>query len=107
MEHCVNKDRPELRCHGLCYLVDMQEQSDDKNDKKALVNTYKKVDMVFVSRIDLLPVLKTVKMINNNIHYIEKDYTEPEQEIIIPPPNNLNYYRIRSELNNQELKHIK
>jgi len=85
-EHCININKPEMKCHGFCYLKKKLEKAENNRDKKALINTYKKVDMFSVSRFDFLPISNSLEVVEKEALYIEVFYKEPEQKIFIPPP---------------------
>lgn len=85
-EHCININKPEMKCHGFCYLKKKLEKAENNSAEKALVNTYKKVDMFSISRVDILPISNSVEVNEKEALYIEVSYKEPEQKIFIPPP---------------------
>ncbi|MCT1533118.1 hypothetical protein M3B46_19125 [Sphingobacterium daejeonense] len=85
-QYCINKNRPALNCHGQCFLKKKLEKAQNKNDKKNLLQNYKKVDLYAAVYFELLPKSLSVNINKNYSSYKDKTYKEPELEIFIPPP---------------------
>ncbi|VTP94659.1 Uncharacterised protein [Sphingobacterium daejeonense] len=85
-QYCINKNRPALNCHGQCFLKKKLEKAQNKNDKKNLLQNYKKVDLYAAVDFELLPKSLSVNINKNYSSYKDKTYKEPELEIFIPPP---------------------
>lgn len=43
-ELCVNRDRPELNCNGVCYLKDEVSKSSESQQKEKVPSTIKTID---------------------------------------------------------------
>ena len=83
-EFCLNKDKPELQCHGKCHLKKELEKSDTTDLE--LTSIGKKIDMVPVSNIEVpAPIIKVIKS-GKITNYKEFGLLEPSLEIFVPPP---------------------
>jgi len=82
---CINKDQPELQCHGTCYLK-RQLQKTESNES-APINIYQKVDMLPISIIKFETKSQTAEIQVKIATYKEILYKEPPLEIFVPPPN--------------------
>lgn len=81
---CINKNRPELGCHGSCFLRKQWKEVETKDSPST--TTYPRVDMLLMFPIacelkDLEVVIETILPV-----YKERNYVEPYREIIVPPP---------------------
>lgn len=83
-EFCINKDKPEMQCHGKCHLKKELQKTD--NPDLELTSIYKKIDIVLTSNYELtVAVLKTIT--SNKVSIYKKfKLLEPYLEIFIPPP---------------------
>ncbi|WP_017259535.1 hypothetical protein [Pedobacter arcticus] len=80
---CINKNAPELQCHGACHL---KKKLQDAESKDSTVPTFKGVDMLFFP-IPLFEVKNLVTEIRTaDYSYQQIAYEEPGQEVILPPP---------------------
>ncbi|WP_165870315.1 hypothetical protein [Albibacterium bauzanense] len=83
-EFCINKDKPELQCHGTCYLKKQLQQKEDT--ESASINIYQKVDMLPVAVIELETQCLITELSPKRFIYKETLYTEPYRDIFVPPP---------------------
>ena len=81
---CVNKDRPELQCHGICFLK-KQLQETDHSDPDT-IRMYKTVDLFHAAVATSLTGNMTMDIFPGLSRYQESDYMEPYKEIFVPPP---------------------
>lgn len=81
---CINKNKPELQCHGKCHLKGkLQDAENSRSDVNSL---FKNIDMLPISVVKtgaeiLLPVY-----IGNKSMYKETEYSDPYMEVLLPPP---------------------
>lgn len=83
-EFCVNRNRPELQCHGTCHLKKQLQKT--KNTDTASIGFYQRVDMLPISSMEFEARSLTVEIWNSIPIYKEIQYTEPYREIFVPPP---------------------
>ncbi|MFV0530678.1 MAG: hypothetical protein ACK5MD_04495 [Flavobacteriales bacterium] len=80
---CINKNKPELQCHGKCYLKNKLQKTN--NSEPTFNNIYQKIDLLPVTTFkfkEKLPIkIKSRKFTYGTIHYVE-----PCQEVLEPPP---------------------
>ena len=50
-ELCINKNRPELNCNGVCYLKDQVAKSSDSQTKSKLPTAFKSLDVFVKSSV--------------------------------------------------------
>ena len=83
-QFCVNKNRPEMNCHALCFLK-KKLRNQDEGASNGLSN-YKKIDLMHTDLIVLRP--EAFEPLMNQIHipYGVPVYTGPVPEVRIPPP---------------------
>lgn len=83
-EFCINKDKPEMQCHGKCHLKKELQKTD--NTDLELNSIYKKIDIVLTSNYEFtVSVLKTIT--SNKVSIYKKfRLSEPYLEIFVPPP---------------------
>lgn len=81
---CINKNKPELQCHGTCHLK--KELQETENSGPSAISIYPKIDIFPVS-FTALEVTNPIIDIQNKTS-IQKDtlYTSPYREIFVPPP---------------------
>ncbi|WP_225035628.1 hypothetical protein [Winogradskyella sp. SM1960] len=84
IELCINKDKPELKCNGKCYLS-KELQDTEPSDSEKIMNT-KNLDLAFESNPEF--EIETPNLINNKVMvgYLEFHHSEPYLEILVPPP---------------------
>lgn len=83
-ELCVNKENPELQCHGICVLKKRLKSAEIA--EKASLGMSKKVEMLPVALPLLMvstPLSDLPKII---VVYRERLYADPNREVSIPPP---------------------
>lgn len=81
---CINKNKPELQCHGACHLKKQLQETE--NSGSSSISIYPK--------IDVFPVSFTVVEVKNPTTDIQRKtsihkeplYTSPYREIFVPPP---------------------
>ncbi|VTR35104.1 hypothetical protein [Sphingobacterium thalpophilum] len=81
---CVNKNKPEMQCHGICHLK-KQLQKMENSDSDS-IGVYQRVDMLPISSTEFETRRLTVEIWNGIPMYKEVHYTEPYREIFVPPP---------------------
>lgn len=87
-EFCVNKNRPELRCHGTCFLKKLLEKANE-NAESDTYTIAPWIDTLPASGIDF-SIKQMLPEIQNEIPvYEETPYTDPGRETIAPPPDPL------------------
>lgn len=82
--YCTNKNKPELACHGTCFLKKKLAESREKQADQQIINP-------IIHLILTEPMLKldaSVFDLPKKIRYIfpEKLNTPPILEVFIPPP---------------------
>lgn len=89
-EFCVNKNRPELGCHGTCFLKkQLEKASEDAKSGSYII--YPWIITSPASGIDF-EIRATLPEIQNKIPvYEEAAYTDPGRETIAPPPDSHNH----------------
>jgi len=83
-DFCINKNQPELECHGKCHLKKELQQT-EKSDFE-LTSIGKKIDMILVTDTDFK--IEIPKSIDCNKIQVYKafNYLEPDSKIVVPPP---------------------
>lgn len=81
---CVNKNKPELQCHGTCHLKKQLQKTE--NADSASIGIYPRVDMIPVSVAEFEARDFVSEIRNNTAIYKETFYMEPLREIFVPPP---------------------
>lgn len=81
---CINKNKPELQCHGTCHLK--KELQETESSGSSAISNYPKIDIFPVS-FTALEVTNPIIDIQSKTS-IQKDtlYTSPYREIFVPPP---------------------
>ncbi|MFB9055797.1 hypothetical protein ACFFU9_03490 [Mariniflexile ostreae] len=81
---CVNKENPELQCHGNCHLKKELESTSQNNSQKNI--TYKICDLDLVSSFEFVLEIPKFVRFRNGIAYQDHQHSEPYLEIFVPPP---------------------
>lgn len=81
---CINKNKPELQCHGICHLK-KQLQGTEKSDS-ASISIYQRVDMLSISVMEFKANNSVIGIRANTSIYKEARYMEPYREVFVPPP---------------------
>ena len=81
---CVNKNKPELHCHGTCHLKKQLKKTG--NTDPASTNIYQRIDMLPISVTEFEVRNLTIEIRSNISIYKETLYMEPYREIFVPPP---------------------
>lgn len=82
---CINKNRPELQCHGTCFLK-KQLQKAGENPESASVVIYPWID-TFPSLATESGLKTPTIEVQNEIPGLKEDfYKEPGLETPVPPP---------------------
>ncbi|MBK0370447.1 hypothetical protein [Flavobacterium agrisoli] len=84
-DFCVNKNKPELQCHGKCHLKKELEKS-DKSDLE-LKSIGKKIEVFLHSNTEFYIQLQPLFRIKEESFYKEKKLLMTHFEILHPPPN--------------------
>lgn len=82
---CVNKNKPELQCQGLCYLK-KELQKTDNNDLET-ISFYKDFVMISVTQFEFETKIKETIIHFKAILYREFVPKDPYFEIFKPPPD--------------------
>ncbi|MBX2924367.1 MAG: hypothetical protein KF746_19350 [Chitinophagaceae bacterium] len=81
---CINKNNPELQCHGTCHLK--KQLRETENSASSIIRTHLKID-IFPASFTALELKNPIMDIQGktSIHK-EPLYTPPYREIFVPPP---------------------
>lgn len=81
---CINKNKPELQCHGTCHLK--KELQEAEKSGSSAISIYPKID-IFPVLFTTIEVKKLIIDTKSKIS-IHKEilYTSPYREIFVPPP---------------------
>jgi len=80
---CVNKDKPNLQCHGNCYLKKQMQKSTDNSEP---------VSIMVHPWVDTFPSLTdemghpAIRIKSRTSVYLQARYKDPGREIYVPPP---------------------
>ncbi len=81
---CINKNKPELQCHGTCHLKKKLQETE--NADPAPVRIYPGIDIVPVL-IAEWEIKKSITEIRSETPiYKEILYVAPYREVFVPPP---------------------
>lgn len=80
---CINKNAPELQCHGTCHL---KKKLQDSESKDSTAPKLQKVDLLFVSISRFNIKNRVMAFRKSNYPYQQIYYDEPDQEVLWPPP---------------------
>ncbi len=86
--YCVNKEKPELQCHGKCHLANQLTVSpvEDTEDPSFLDSIFEAfVPVYFHKNTASVYMEQTVISVKNNWNY-NHVFTNLVQDILIPPP---------------------
>ncbi|GGC41936.1 hypothetical protein GCM10011386_37580 [Parapedobacter defluvii] len=83
-EFCVNRNRPELQCHGTCHLK--KQLQEKENTDSAPIGIYQRIDMLAISATGFEAGNVMIEIRNNISVFKEIYYMEPCLEIFVPPP---------------------
>jgi hypothetical protein len=86
--YCVNKDRPELKCDGKCFLAKRLKAAQEKEENDAVVSFVKNMIECFCSSPALLlsdneVVIKPLSCLN--FSYTTTLLTSPTKDFFHPP----------------------
>lgn len=84
-EFCINKDKPELQCHGNCHLKKELKQTDNTDWDSIII--FKNIDYILNSEYEFL--IQSFNIIKNGKTsiYSELNHPNPHLKIFIPPPD--------------------
>lgn len=82
---CINKDKPELQCQGLCYLK--KELQKTENNDLETISFYKDFEMISVARFEFDTKVKQTVIGFKTILYKVFFPLDPCLEIFTPPPD--------------------
>ncbi len=83
-EFCINRNKPQLQCHGTCHLKKQLEKT--KNTAPASIDVYHKVDMLCSAFTEFDARNVIIEIQARLPSYEEIHYKEPYCEIFVPPP---------------------
>ncbi len=83
---CENKDKPQLKCNGKCYLSKMMAESSKKESPSPLLTEWEPQFFYDASRI-VLPELAPVTMQRNNFYYLFQ-VSDTDLASVFHPPRN-------------------
>lgn len=81
---CINKDKPELQCQGLCFLKKELQKTENKDMETISVN--KDFEMLPVPSFEFETKTKQMEIGLETIHYTVLFPSNPSIEILKPPP---------------------
>ncbi len=81
---CINKNKPELQCHGTCHLK--KELQETENSGSSAISNYPKIDIFPVSFAVLEVTNPIVDIQSKTSIHKETLYISPYREIFVPPP---------------------
>lgn len=81
---CVNRNSPDVQCHGACYLKKQLQKTQDTGSPS--ISICHRVDVLPGSVIELDGTCRTIVLINNTTILKAARYTEPCRKIFVPPP---------------------
>lgn len=84
-EFCENKSKPELECHGKCYLKKELKQSEKNNLETSII--FKNIEIVLTSNFEYKLKIFQIKKNRKKLIYKELCQSEPHLKIFTPPPN--------------------
>lgn len=83
-QFCINKDKPELQCHGKCHLKKELEKS--VTTDLELNDIGKKIEIALISNYEFPFYIQKIITIYKVLIYKECEWLEPCLEIFVPPP---------------------
>ncbi|WP_270089955.1 hypothetical protein [Sphingobacterium sp. SYP-B4668] len=83
-QFCVNKDKPQLHCHGICHLKKQLQETE--NTDTASLNIFQRVDMLPITIFKFEAYKLSIELLCTPSIYKEIPYTDPYLEIFVPPP---------------------
>jgi hypothetical protein len=83
-EFCINKDKPEMQCHGKCHLKKELQKTD--NTDLELTSICKKIDIILNTNYDFTVSFPETILCDKVSIYKELRLVEPYLEIFVPPP---------------------
>lgn len=81
---CINKNKPELQCHGTCHLKKQLQETESSGPSS--ISNYPKIDIFTVLFKELEVKSPTTEIRNKTSIHKETLYTAPYREILVPPP---------------------
>ena len=85
-EFCVNKNRPELGCHGTCFLKkQLEKANEDAESGTHLVYSWISTSPPSGIDFEIKMILPDIQ--NEIAYYKETAYTDPGREPLAPPPD--------------------
>ena len=82
---CVNRNKPEMKCHGKCYLAKQLEKQKKSGPESSLNIFRERYPIGFVTILKINPILKFIQLKKHNFHYI-KLYAYTYSPTIFHPP---------------------
>ena len=84
-EHCVNKTKPEMNCHGKCYLKkELKVEKEEKSTSKSFTSNY---FFSFVFFQNLSEDFTFERLIKKEKIFLEQSlWSNIDTEIILSPP---------------------
>lgn len=81
---CINKNKPELQCHGKCHLNKELQQTQNTGLDSLII--FKKIDLLLLSNFEFR--IKKITQIKNKraLSYKELNPPKPYLKIFSPPP---------------------
>ena len=81
---CINKNKPELQCHGTCHLK--KQLRETENSASSSIRIHPKIDLFPVSFTEPEVKNSTTEIRNKIPVYKEILHIAPYREIFVPPP---------------------
>ncbi len=82
---CENKSKPEMKCHGKCFLMKKIREAHQKQEKQDIKN--KEIVLLLPKTVLLLPFVRITSSIKQKIVFLDKVYQSPSLSVPVPPPN--------------------
>lgn len=85
-ELCINRDRPELNCNGVCYLKHEVSKSSEEQQKEKIPTTVKAIDLFICE--DTLQIVDSSLDKTPKVNYPLKNDDIPQfqfSELLHPP----------------------
>ncbi|MGO3183849.1 MAG: hypothetical protein ACTIJ9_13565 [Aequorivita sp.] len=83
-KYCINKNKPELKCNGKCYLN--KELKESKKSDSKMVITFKNFDLTLNPTSEFIAETPKFIKVKQIVGYKEFLHSEPYLEIFVPPP---------------------
>lgn len=85
---CENRQRPELKCNGKCYLAKKLKEQEDKNDKETSERVHNTpVIQLFAASVTsyIFCAPATIRSPRQNFFYLLHFYSAPAAKLLRPP----------------------